>query len=435
MAEQSAATSPIPLAESTAASEIPAPETWSFHGQLTHLNQRHASFAAPYSGPNSLDPARRDSETTDLTLYAGFRPWPGGELYVNPEYDQGFGLSNTLGVAGFPSGEAYKVGANVPYYRLPRAFFRQVVGLGGTEQAVEPGANQLGGSQQADNVSITVGKFSAVDIFDTNTYAHDPRADFMNWSIIDAGAYDYAADAWGFSYGAAVEWTQSWWTVRGGLFALSKVPNSKFLDGSFRQHEWVGEFEVRQQLFDRPGKLKLLGYVNRADMGDYTDAVQLAKQTGAAPDTALVRHFASRPGLAVNVEQEVATDLGVFARASVNDGSKEAFEFTEINRSFSAGLSLKGSRWGRGDDTLGLAVVANGMSAAARKYFSAGGMGILIGDGQLNYSPERIAELYYSWRIDKHFALALDYQYVANPAYNADRGPVHLVGARLHAEY
>jgi high affinity Mn2+ porin len=410
-------------------------ETWNLHGQMTYVMQGHPAFTAPYSGQNSLDPARHNNQTTDVTLFAGLRLGQSSELYVNPEYDQGFGLSNTLGVAGYPSGEAYKVGAHSPYLRLPRAFYRQVINLGGAMQPVEPGANQLGGSVAADNVTVTVGKFSVVDVFDTNTYAHDPRADFLNWSIVDAGAFDYAADAWGFTYGAAVEWTQSWWTLRGGLFDLSKVPNTTKLDRNFSQYEWVGEWEMRHQWLDHPGKLKLLAYINRANMGGYRDAVGLGLQMASVPDTALVRHSDSSRGFSVNAEQEVAPDLGVFARASLNDGSKEAFDFTEINRSVSVGLSLRGNRWGRQDDTMGAALAVNGLSAAARDYFAAGGIGILIGDGRLNYGPERIGEIYYKWQAGKHCAFGLDYQHIANPAYNADRGPVQVFGARLHLEY
>ena len=204
--------------------DSPPPEIWAIHGQLTNVTQRHPRFSSPYSGENSLDASGRAEETTDITLYAGLRLWQGAELWINPEIDQGFGLSNTVGVAGFPSGEAYKVGANKPYLRLPRAFIRQVIAMGGDEQRVEAAANQLAGTKAADNLTITIGKFSVGDIFDINSYAHDPRADFLNWSLIDSGAFDYAADAWGFTYGAAAEWTQSNWTVRGGVFQLSKIP-------------------------------------------------------------------------------------------------------------------------------------------------------------------------------------------------------------------
>ena len=195
------------------------PEPWNLHGQLTFVDQYHPSFTSPYRGPNSLTPERNSEETTDATLFLGIRLWKGGALYVNPEIDQGFGLSDTLGVAGFPSGAAYKVGKSQPYLRLQRAFLRQRVDLGGATQAIAAGANELGGSQTADNVTVTAGKFSVTDVFDTSAYAHDPRSDFLNWAVIDAATFDYAADAWGYTVGVAVEWTQSWWTLRGGFFS------------------------------------------------------------------------------------------------------------------------------------------------------------------------------------------------------------------------
>ncbi len=414
-----------------------SPETWGVYGQFTGVSQYHPSFTAPYTGKNSLDPNNVSSATTDLTLFAGIRISGGGELWINAEVDQGFGLSNTVGMAGYPSGEAYKIGENAPYLRLPRLFYRQVINLGGEEQAIEPAANQLGRTQSANNVILTIGKFSVTDVFDTNTYAHDPRADFFNWSIVESGAFDYAADAWGFAKGVSIEWTQSGWTFRGGFFDLSQVPNTTVLDQTFTQHEWVGELEERVQLWEHPGKVKLLGFVNQGNMGSYAGALQLVAGTATPPDTANVRHFSSRAGGAINFEQEMSSDLGGFVRASMNNGSKEADDFTEINKSFAAGLSLRGDRWGRHDDTFGFAAVANGLSGDARAYFAAGGIGILIGDGHLNYGLEKIMETYYSYSVPAvdHLTLTLDYQYVVNPAYNQDRGPVNIFGMRVHKEF
>ncbi|MGA8865099.1 MAG: carbohydrate porin [Gallionella sp.] len=415
-----------------------APAAWSVQGQFTNVTQWHPAFTSPYTGLNSLQPDGASAETSDLTLYAGLRVAGGGELWANPEIDQGYGLSNTLGVAGFPSGEAYKVGANAPYLRLPRLFYRHVFNLAGDAQTIASSANQLDRTQTAENIILTIGKFSVTDVFDTNAYAHDPRSDFMNWSIVDAGAFDYAADAWGYTKGTSIEWTQSWWTLRGGFFDLSTVPNSTILDPTFSQHEWVGELEERHHLGELPGKLRLLAFVNQGKMGSYADALQLAQQTNGTPDTALVRRGSSRPGIAINLEQEVSSDTGLFARASWNDGSKEAFEFTEINRSVSAGLSKRGDCWGRHNDTFGVAAVANGLSGDALNYFAAGGMGILIGDGQLlHYGMEKILETYYSCAVHavEHLMLTADYQYVLNPAYNPDRGPVSIFAARVHAEF
>ncbi|MBV8977257.1 MAG: carbohydrate porin [Alphaproteobacteria bacterium] len=412
-----------------------ADDAWSLHAQATFVDQYHPAFHSPYLGTNSLSPESVGEETFDLTAFLGVRLWRGGELYADPEVDQGFGLSDTLGLAGFASGEAYKVGKSDPYFRLQRLFFRQSFDLGGDSTTLEDGQNQIAGTRTANSLVITAGKMSVTDIFDANSYAHDPKSDFLNWSLIDSGAFDYAADAWGYSYGTAAEWTQDRWTLRLGLFDLSRVPNSTELETGFGQFELVSEGEARLRLFGRAGKIRLLGFLNRGRMGGYRGAVALGQATGTTPDTALVRQYASRGGGALNLEQEIADDLGAFLRASLNDGSKEAYEFTEIDRSLAAGLSLKGTRWGRNDDTFGLAAVVNGLSRSARSYFAAGGLGILIGDGRLpHYGTEDILEAYYNAAVTGWLNASADYQFVANPAYNRDRGPVSILALRLHAQ-
>ncbi len=408
--------------------------SWAVFGQITNVTQRNNHFHSPYSGANSLKADGRTEETTDVTVYAGLRVWRGGEIWVNPEVDQGFGLSGTLGVAGFPSGEAYKIGANATYLRLPRMFLRQYVPLGGATEHVEGVANQFAYESVADSVALTVGKFSVVDIFDANRYAHDPRGDFMNWALVDAGTFDYAADGWGFTYGAAAELALGPWSVRGGIFQLSPAPNGKITAVDFSQYSWVAELERRYEWSGLPGKARILGFLNRGKMGAYDDAVQRANEIGGTPSTAAVRQVRSRPGVSLDMEQGLSPGIGMFARAGSNNGRFEAYEFTEINTTASAGLSVAGSRWGRPDDKLGIAAVANALSADARRYFAAGGLGILIGDGRLNYGGERIVELYYSLKVNSHVTLAVDYQHLQNPAYNHDRGPVSVFGARLHAE-
>ena len=432
------------LALDTRADETPepaAPETAALHAQVTNVTQWHRRFQAPYSGQNSLVADGRTEETTDVTLYAGIRPWRGAELWVNPEIDQGFGLSNTVGVAGFPSGEAYKIGADAPYLRVPRAFLRQTIDLGGPDlpgergEPVESAANQLAGTLAPRRLTLTLGKFSVTDIFDTNSDAHDPRADFLNWSVIDAGVFDYAADPWGFTNGGALEFSSGAWTVRGGVFELSSVPNGKITSVDFSRTMSVAEVEHRGSWQGQPGKVKLLVFANHGRMADYGDAVRLAEAAADTPDVALVRRRATRTGATVNVEQALADDLGLFARAGVNDGRKEAYEFTEINRTVSAGLSLHGARWGRPDDAFGLAGVVNGLSADARSYFAAGGIGILIGDGRLRYGAEEIVEATYSLALRRHLALSADVQRIEHPAYNRDRGPVTVWAMRAHAEF
>jgi high affinity Mn2+ porin len=419
-----------------AADETPV-DWWGLHGQSTFVTQYHPGFHAAFSGPNSLDPQAQARETFDLTLIGGLRLWRGAELWVNPEVDQGFGLSNTLGVAGFTSGEAYKVGADAPYFQLPRLFVRQTINLGGEVAQVEAGLNQLASLQTAKRVVVTVGKFAVVDVFDTNRYAHDPRNDFLNWSIIDAGSFDYAADAWGYTYGLAVEWYQQRWTLRTGLFTLSKVPNSKVLDATpFDQYQIDLEVEERHTLFGQPGKLKLLGFLSHGRMGRYADATAIALQTGMPADIAAVRTAHNRAGVSLNLEQQLTEGLGLFARVGWSQGAFEAFEFTDINKTVSLGLSVTGTRWGRPDDTVGLAMAVNDASGDAKQFFAAGGLGILVGDGQLVHSgPEYILETYYSVAVFTFAKLSLDYQFVGHPAYNRDRGPVSIFGFRAHGEF
>jgi high affinity Mn2+ porin len=313
-------------------------------------------------------------------------------------------------------------------------FVRQYIPLGETGEHVETVANQFAYQSAADSLTITVGKLSVVDIFDVNRYAHDPRGDFMNWALIDAGTFDYAADAWGFTYGAAAELARGPWTLRGGIFQLSPAPNGKITGVDFGQYSLLAELETRYSWSGRPGKVKVLGFVNRGKMGTYADAVQLASQSGGTPNTASVRRFSSRLGVSVNFEQEASSEIGVFARAGANDGRFEAYEFTEINKTVSAGLSLAGVRWGRPEDKVGIGAVVNSLSGDARSYFSAGGLGILIGDGRLNYGSERIVEVYYSLKVNARLSVSIDYQHVENSAYNRDRGPVSVYGMRLHAE-
>jgi high affinity Mn2+ porin len=409
------------------------------HGQSTFLFQYHPGFHSSIpSGPQTLDPGRRGDETFDATLFAGLRLWQGAELWINPEIDQGFGLQGTFGVAGFPSGEAYKVGEAEPYYHMARAFIRQTIMLGGETQKVDPDQNVLGGSQTANRVVITFGKFSVSDNFDTNKYAQDPRADFMNWSLIDGGAFDYAADAWGNTYGASIEWYQDWWTLRAGLFDLSTVPNSPYLDlRPGQQFESVVEAEERHTMFGQPGAVRLLFYVNRGLMASLTNFTQVTAKTGIAPSLASLRHLNSRPGVALSLEQSLTDDLGMFSRLSAADGHYETFDFTDIDQSAAIGLSLKGKLWSRENDVVGAAFVVNMISRQRLDFLRAGGLGILVGDGfgqPAQAGPEQIFETYYNTAITKWMNVTFDYQLVNHPAYNAGRGPVHVFGFRLHTQ-
>ena len=410
-------------------------EALAVHGQATVVVQGVTSFASPYTADNSLAPSQV-KETVDVTLYLGIKPWDGAELWANPEIDQGFGLSNTLGVAGFPSAEAYKVGKSTPYFRLQRLFLRQTIGLGGERSAVSSTANQLAASQSANRLVLTVGKFGVGDVFDTNRYAHDPRGDFLNWSIVDTGSFDYAADAWGYSYGAAAEWYQGEWTLRLGAFNLSKVPNGETLETGFGQSELDAEIEYRHTIGGHAGAVRLAVFRNRGRFARLAEASAVIESTGVIPDLATLRRPASRWGGQLNVEQEVTDTLGVFVRAGVSDGRYEAYDFTDIDRTLAVGASLGGKGWHREADRIGLATVINGISKQRQRYLADGGIGILIGDGALpNPGNECITEAYYSAQVIKNVTLSADYQRVLHPGYNRDRGPANVFALRLHGGF
>jgi high affinity Mn2+ porin len=422
------------------------PDNINFHGQTTFVEQAYPAFRSPYQGAQSLPGGGQGRETIDVTLSAGVRLWQGAQLWVNPEIDQGFGLADTHGVAGFPSAESYKIGFSYPYARVQRYFVRQTIDLGGETQKVDADITQFAGSQTANRLVLTVGKFSVVDIFDTNKYANNAKTDFLNWSTVNVGSFDYAGDSWAFTYGAAAEWYQGNWTLRGGLFDMSQTPaggggDSALgygLDPTFDQFEMVGEIEKRYELWDQSGKLKITGFLIRGRMGSFDAAIALSQATGLDVSDALaaVRTYQSRPGVSLNLEQQVSENWGVFARAGWADGNVEPWDNTDIDRSVEAGVSINGKQWGRPDDTIGVAGVINGISSAHAAYFNAGGLGIVIGDGQLpNPGLEQIIEAYYSYAISASTKVSFDYQFVANPAYNTDRGPVNIFAGRFHAAF
>lgn len=415
---------------------LPASTDWNVHGQTTLITQGYPSFRAPYQGANSLPGAGRTRETWTVGAFLGWRLWEGAEFYFNPELAQGFGIGGTLGLAGFSNGEAQKGGAEYPKFRAQRYFFRQTFGLGGEQEDVADAANQLAGKRDIDRVTVTVGRFAVGDYFDGNSYAKDPRADFLNWALWASAAYDFPADLPGFTRGAVVELNRKDWAIRVGAFQVPSQPNSDVL--TFKGGGAVVEFEERHTILSQPGKLRVGVFANRGNTGNYRDALGIsAANPGLDINDIMVgdRRERSKYGFYLNAEQQIVTDIGVFARASWNDGRNEILSFTDIDRSVSGGLSVKGSYWGRPGDTIGLGGAVNGLSGAHRDFLAVGGKGLLIGDGLLNYRNERILETYYAFALDKSLTFTADYQLIANPAYNADRGPVSIFSGRLHGEF
>ncbi|KAB1073852.1 outer membrane beta-barrel protein [Methylobacterium soli] len=431
-----------PESDETASRDADPGETgrFSLHGQTTFFNQAVPRFRSPYRGENSLVPNQAQATTT-ATAFVGFKLLEGTELYYNPEFSQGFGLSRTLGIAGFVNGEAQKAGAPFPKLRSNRYFVRQTFGLGGESEDVPDGPNQVATRRDIERITVVAGKFALGDFFDGNSYAHDPRVDFMNWSLWASTAWDFPANLPGFTQGVMVEYNQAAFAIRAAYTQVPKEPSSDVLDPRIlRRGGATIEFEERHVLpgLDQPGRIRLGLFTNVGNTARYREVVALT-EAGLFVDindaAAATRRPRRKSGLYLNLEQALTADLGLFARASAADGRNENLSFTDVDRSVSGGLSLKGTAWSRPGDTVGLGTTLNGLSPAHRAYFANGGLGLLIGDGRLNYAPERAVEAYYALGLTKALTVSFNYQYVVNPGYNRDRGPASFFGTRIHADF
>lgn len=410
-------------------------ERWSAHIQSTYIWQGKPAFSAAYSGANSLSAAKEKSYSFSATAMLGWRLLPGTEVYADPEVVQGVALSGLTGLGGMTNGEQQKTGGPNPTVYRARLFLRQTWNLGGPPVALAEDANQLAGTVSDERLVFTLGNLAVTDIFDASAYAHDARSQFLNWSLVSHGAVDFAADARGYTWGGVLEYDKGDWALRAGRFAQPLESNGQALDHAFARHHGDElEVEHAHTLAGLAGKLRVLAFRSTARMGSYADALAAAAK-GAAPDLAQVRKEASKHGFGISAEQSVSEDAGVFARASWNDGKYETYAFAEIERSLALGAALQGARWQRPQDTVGVAFVRNGLGASHRAYLAAGGLGAFIGDGGLNYRPESIAESYYSFGVGQGAAISFDWQQIANPAYNAARGPVKVYALRLHAQY
>ena len=418
---------------------LPDSDSWNVHAQTTYLPQTYPSFRSPYAGPDSLPGRGQTQATWTTTAFLGVRLWQGGEFYFNPELAQGFGLNGTLGVAGFPNGEAQKAGAAEPKFRAQRYYLKQTWGLGGEQEDVPDAADQLPSKRDINRITLIAGRFAVGDFFDNNSYAHDPRADFMNWAMWSSVAFDFPADLPGYTRGAIAELNRKDWAVRAGVFEVPSAPNSDVLVVNGNNVGSVVELEERYAPFDQPGKLRIGLFATNGNTANYRQALAIAGADPALDINAVVtgiRQANLKYGFYLNAEQQIVRDVGLFARLSWNDGQSEILSFTDVDRSASGGVSIKGSFWGRAADTIGIGGAVNGISSAHRDFLAAGGIGLLIGDGQLtNYRPEQIFETYYAYSVNPHFTVTADYQLIANPSYNADRGPVSVFSARLHGEF
>ena len=420
---------PVPIDKKEV--QQPEQQNWAIHFDAIEIFQGQPGFHAPYSGTNSIVPGDDFRQTSEVDLFFDVRLWPGAEFYFNPEYYQGFGFGSTHGIVQFPNSMAYKVGKYRGDVNIPHLFLRQIIGFGGEQEQLEADELQLAEKVDISRLTIQVGRMASVDIFDNNAYAHNPRADFLNWGAVDAIAFDYPADALGYEEGATIELNQEGWALRYGWFTVPARSNVNATDGRYLEAwDQLLELEERYTLFGHPGKLRLLGYLEEANMGSYRAA------TGLDGDITETRRHRLTGGFVVNFEQEIAPGLGAFLRVGVRNPNYEAWAFSDASRSLAIGLSLKGSAWKRPNDTVGLANMLAGIGHAEQAFFNAGGLGILAGDGKLpHYGLENVVEFYYNFEVYKWVNLTFDYQLAVNPAFNEDRGPINILGARIDVKF
>jgi high affinity Mn2+ porin len=436
------------------------PEGWNFHAQTTIIPSLDAGFGAKYSGPNSLGPEAERTGTLSADLLLGAPLWCGAEFHADLLLWQGFGLSNSFGLEAFPDSDAYKAGTVDPRFMFSHFFVRQTFGLGGEQEDVPDGPFTLPGQRDVSRFTVTVGRMNMGDLFDNNTYNHDPHTQFMSWASTML-TWDYPADTIGFTTGIAFELNQPDWAVRYGWFQLPSLPNGftsddrifnypvlageKTSDGEFWK-EWgmILELERRWKIEDHPGAIRLQAWTDYGYLASYSAATRLLLASPPPPNTpqgveitvpAAAFSFRDKYGFGVNWEQEIAKNVGVFGRIGWQDGQTAAATFTDADWTVQLGLSVKGAEWHRPGDTFGICTNVVGASDAQIAFLKAGGTGILNGDGNLTYAPETSFETYYDFAIAKNFHFAFDYQFFADPAFNRDRGPVDVFQGRLHWEY
>lgn len=418
---------------------------WSNHFQLTVINQIHSGFKAPYSGTNSLsDTVEPAATSVTTTLFLGRRLWKNAAIYANPEVSGGRGLSYSVGVAGALNGETYRIGNPEPVLSLSRAYFQQSFPLGHTDyEDVADKVNQVADRLPTHRITITAGKYAMADFYDVNKYSHDARSQFLNWSLMSNGAWDYPADVKGYTSGLLVEWHMPDWSVRLSSVAVPVVANHPKMEYVFgKAHSETAEFERDTKIGTHTGAIRLLFTYTASRAPSYNAGLQALK-TG---DTTLLKVISGnaegtsyggrKTGIGLNMEQELTDNIGAFARVGWNDGQHATWAFTEIDQTAQLGFSFKGTPWRRSDDVVGVAGVVNGISAEHRAFLKAGGNGFILGDSTLNYGHESIIETYYNARLYDHVYLTFDYQLVTNPGYNKDRhGPVHVFAFRGHIEF
>ncbi len=415
-------------------------DRWWLSGQANFISQWHPGFHSPYQGKNSLSPEAQDASSRVLTFFTGWRATRTTEFLCDVQETGGHGLGEALGVAGFFNLDVVRnpTLSKAPY--VARLMWHQIIPLGGKKVASERNPFSLFRELPERRLELRFGKFSMADFFDLNSYGTDTNFQFMNWAVDNNGAYDYAADTRGFTFAALLEYHDRNYVIRFAEALMPKVANGTHLDAEMSRARGENiEFELHGRVSgEKPGVLRLLSYVNHANMGDYLQQVDewLANPTTAVPDiTAHPLQTTAKYGFGVNFEQPLTDWFGLFGRWGWNEGQHESFAYTEVDQTWQVGVGGNGAHWGRREDRMGLVFVSNGINHEHARYLGYGGLGFLLGDGKLNYGRENIVETYYTLHLWRGIFPAAGLQFAANPGYNRDRGPVIVPSARLHVEF
>jgi hypothetical protein len=429
------------VAELQSGAEPVAESRWPMllSAQYTFVRQNQSSLTSPYAGPLSLDPEGDTQNSHTIGAYLGWALTGRMQLYLDTEKFMGAGVSGASGLGGLTNGDVVRAGAN----NLPKRFYvarlyaRYVFPLSGETATIERAQDQIPGTQPARRLEFKAGLLAVNDDFDLNRYANSTRTQFMNWSFWNNVAWDFAADTRGFTRGVMLAYVSPTWSLRYGLYQMPIAANDQQLESSWRTAH-AQNLELTLSGFSHGTVLRVLAFSNIARMGIYNDAIAAAQATGTTPNIVAQDQDGRRKyGFGVNAEQPLADDgdTGLFVRAGWNDGHTESFAFTEVDHTFTFGGQLAGSRWLRSQDRVGLALAINGLSEPHRNYLAAGGSGFLLGDGRLNYGTEQILESYYCFQFGHYVQLSPDVQFIVNPGFNRDRGPVHFWALRLHLQY
>jgi high affinity Mn2+ porin len=407
---------------------------WLLRGQMTNTIQAHPAFRSPYRGENSLSPKRDSTAMQTIDIVLGRRLWQGAEVIAVPSPTRGFGFSDNHGLGALSNTESFHGGTRGWDWNITRLFLRQTVDLSFDALGADDDPMRFTGPLARERITFTAGKLAVWDFFDNNRFAHEPRTQFLNYALVGAGAVDYASDPAGYTHGAVLEWENGRWATRLGAFQVTRSQGGDQLDERVgRGWQVLGEVDRFWFIGREPGALRLLLGTSRSRSARYRDLTRAL--ANGEEDTDRLRAYRNKVMAALNWEQQLTETLGAFARLGWNDGRSQNIMFTEMDWSVSGGLSVNGWRWDRPGDTIGLATNIGGLHAAQRRFLAAGGTGFILGDGRLRYAPEVVAEAYYDATLAPGLNAAIDLQLVANPGFNADRGPVPIGTLRLRAAF